>query len=196
MGLQKTQRGESGSLRILGRKYSRLLGEALRFARRVVAGSRGRELEGGEPHAGDPVIAWLVLAAALLATGLTWYTAKEQTAAHDRVRFEVEVARTQAALLDRVDRYSDTLRALGITFHTFGETQPDRWVDFIGQFNFGKLSPELGDIAFLEYLPGSKEGSGKPRFAPSALGSDSRSPSEARAFRFDLLRCAGPVGDL
>ena len=195
MGLQKTQRGESGSLRSLGRKYLRLLGEPLRIARRAVAESRGREPAGGEPHAGDPVIAWLVLAAALLATGLTWYTAKEQTVAHDRARFELEVARTQAALLDRVDRYSDTLRALGITFRTFGETQPDRWVDFIGQFNFGKLSPALGDIAFLEYLPGSKGGSGKPRFAPSGLGSDSRSPSEARSAGFPVrltsLRRAG-----
>ena len=182
-------------MRSLWRECLRLLGEPFRIARRAVAESRGREPEGGEPYAGGPVVAWLVLAAALLATGLTWYTAKEQTAAHDRARLEVEIARTQAALLDRVDRYSDTLRALGITFRTFGETQPDRWVDFIGRFNFGKLSPALGDIAFLEYLPGSKGGSGKPRFAPSGLGSDSRSPSEARSAGFPVrltsLRRAG-----
>ncbi len=82
-----------------------------------------------------------------------------------------------------------------MTFRTFGEAQPDRWVDFISQFNFGQLSPELGEIAFLEYLPGSEGGSGKPRFAPSGLGSDSRSPSEARSAGFPVrltsLRRAG-----
>ena len=182
-------------MRGLWEKCLRLVKEALRIARRAVAESRGSDPKAGEPRPGDPVVAWLVLAAALLATGLTWYTVKGQAAAHDRARFELEVARTQSALLERVDRYSDTLRALGITFRTFGETQPDRWVDFIGQFNFGKLSPALGDIAFLEYLPGSKGGSGEPRFAPSGLGSDSRSPSEARSAGFPVrltsLRRAG-----
>ncbi len=186
MGLQKARRRGSGSFRSLWRGYLRLLGEPLRVARRTLAESRGSDPEGGESHAGDPVFSWLVLAAALLCTGLTWYAAKEQTADNDRARFELEVAGTQTALLDRVDRYSDTLRGLGITFRAFGETQPNRWVDFIGRFNFGKLAPAFADIAFLEYLPGSQGGGGESRFAPSSLGSDSRSPNEARSAGFPV----------
>ncbi len=58
-------------MRSLWREYLRLLGEPLRIAWRALAENRARKPEGGEPPAGDPVVAWLVLAAALLATGLT-----------------------------------------------------------------------------------------------------------------------------
>ena len=61
-------------MRGLWRKCLRPVKEALRIARRAVAESRGSDPKAGEPRPGDPVVAWLVLAVALLATGLTWYT--------------------------------------------------------------------------------------------------------------------------
>ncbi len=97
--------------------------------------------------------AWAILAVSLLATVLTWLTAKSKVDGYDRSRFEREAELIRDDLLERIERYGDALTALRASHQTFRGSGPGTFKDLARSL---RGAPGMGGISYLAFVQPSE----------------------------------------
>jgi PAS domain S-box-containing protein len=100
--------------------------------------------------------AYLVLAVALVPSGVAYYRVQQNVAARDKARFEDRTEAAVEALQESLNQYAAAVRAVGGLFEASEMVRPQEWERFAFALDIEKRHPGLRSIGYAPIVPASE----------------------------------------
>jgi len=102
------------------------------------------------------VIAWVLLALALAATGSFWHMSRSGLAQETENRFSLGIDQARSTVLDRFDRYEDALLACRGLFAVDNWVARSEWETFVRRTLDDNRYPGLRGVTYISHVPRSR----------------------------------------
>ena len=102
---------------------------------------------------GNPISAWILVIAVLLATAAAWRMAESSAREHAQLRFENSTEDVESLILSRMQRYEDALAAGAGLFEASDTVTRQDWQEFAGVLKMHERLPGIQGLGFAVRVP-------------------------------------------